>query len=1098
MRMRLHVVALLIVTTVIPAAAVGDGWRIAVGGGRITGFIGILAGSGLSREILSDAELADIEVLRRYRVVIATTSVANTGAVARAIEQYVSEGGCAITEGAIAPSAQALPGRRIGPKRSPNIDFTGHNNPISATMRGTGTIVTTYGNAMAIIPSGGNATVLAHYTDDGVPDKYRGQLTGGRRDMPALVLFKHGRGQWLYSGAPIAFALALRSLDLQPAVLAAISQFTGGTLAPRFTTLDPDRRLLARVRWDAQVKEPPARRPPRGAEQQPLPDGFEALELPAEAPEDFLVLGDLTAGAEAEMLLPWFSADSHRRLRISGGRVRLIEVSAGRERLLAEGALPSVEGSAELAVRRRPRSVTVFVGRTAVLTAAMNPMAGTFAARGLGDVYLQECAPVVFADDFMRAEGEANPWETPAGSWKLYKVEGEPEQGSNPFAFRAEDGERSTAIAGYEFWDDYDFSAAVRPTARAVEILGHWRADDDYVALRLTLPEGESEGTLELVRRLPEGERVLKSAPVHAQPDRWHQLRLSLSRGRAVGALDGRQVIVAGDELLRGRGQVGLQVHGGGAYFDDVRVTAWEATPLPLGGEGAWRVERGTIAPEGDVLTLEPAGTARMLAPDAAYTDLHASAELQLRSADEAGLLLRYRSPGDHYLLALTRTGRSTSLRLIRRTRNEETVLAETPVSGGGWHHLEATLVGRNIAVKLDGRPAFTVADEALDAGEFGLTCAGGTASVQDAVAWPVDHERFRVDPPTPPYAGIIDLHTWAGAGSGWNPSPADPDVFWHRGLYVDDAEVRLGVHRAGKVAAASVMIGDGDDPEAGWVATAAQPAVGEPVLVTLLRAGQPVAAGEVDCWSGEGYVLSLQRVGGLVVARVDGETVCEYRDVKPLEGLRRVGFRRDGAIIDPADIEIFSSAARTWTFETAPVDWQVLSGTWEISSRWSCSPDWTWLAGWNQDGEARTMTRRSFIGDQRIDIYVGTKMMPKPEGNGYYEELRDLHFGLCEDGAGGGYHIVLGGEDNTRSKLLRNGETVVTSSYQIPQAERHNNWLLVTLDKRGATITVSVWGEEVFNFTDEEPIAGGRISVGTEHNGITVPRVTVYGVVAD
>ncbi len=1100
MHTRAYLIIALLIITVLPASALGDGWRIAVGGGRITGFIGILASNGLSREVLSDAELADIEVLRRYRVVIATSGANNSRAIARAIERYVSEGGCAITEVEIIPSTSALAGRRIGPKRGPNIDFSGHDHPISATMRGTGTIVTTYGNAMAIIPSGGNATVIAHYTDDGVPDKFRGELTGGRRDMPALVLFKHGQGQWLYSGAPIAFALALRSLDLQPAVLAAISHFTGGTLTPRFTTLAPDRRLLPRVQWDAQVKEPPARRAPRGAEEQPLPDGFEALELSEEAPEDFLVLGDLAEGAEAEVLLPWFSADSHRRLSITGGRARLIEVSEGRERLLAEGAVPSVEGSAELAVRRRPRSVTVFLGHTAVLTAAMNPMAGTFAARGLGEAYLQECAPVVFADDFMRAEGDANPWETPAGSWKLYKVEGEPEQGSNPFAFRAEDGERSTAIAGYEFWDDYDFSAAVRPTARAVEILAHWRADDDHVALRLTLPEGDGQGTLELVRRLPQGEHVLASAPVQAEPDRWHQLRLSLSRGRALARLDGREVLVAGDDLLRGRGQIGLQVHNGGAYFDDVRVAAWQATPVAIGGDGAWRVERGTVTMEGEALTLEPAGSARALAPDAAYTDLHAGAKVQLREADVAGLLLRYRSPGDHYLLALAKTDGGTSLRLIRRERNHETLLAEAPVGGGAgdWHDLGATLRGRNMTVTLDGRRAFTVADEALAAGEFGLTCEGGAASIRDAVCWPVDNERFRVDPPTPPYAGIIDLHTWAGAGSGWLPAADDPDRFWHRGLYVDDAEVRLGVHRAGGAAAASVMIGNGDDPDAGWVARAEQPALGEPVMVHLLRAGQEVAAGEVDCWSGEGYALSLQRVGSLVVARVDGEAVCEYRDVKPLQGLRHVGFRRDRATIDPADAEIFSSAAHTWTFETAPTDWQVLSGTWEISNRWSCAPQWTWLAGWNQDGEARTMTRQSFEGDQRIDLYVGTKMMPKPGGNGYYEELRDLHFGLCQDGAGGGYEIVLGGKENTWSALLRNGEPVVTSDYQIPQTERHNNWLLITLDKRGPTISVRVWGEEVFEYTDEQPIAGGRISVGTEHNGITVPRVTVYGSVAN
>jgi hypothetical protein len=189
----------------------------------------------------------------------------------------------------------------------------------------------------------------------------------------------------------------------------------------------------------------------------------------------------------------------------------------------------------------------------------------------------------------------------------------------------------------------------------------------------------------------------------------------------------------------------------------------------------------------------------------------------------------------------------------------------------------------------------------------------------------------------------------------------------------------------------------------------------------------------------------------------------------------------------------------RTWTFEEAPADWRVDSGTWEISSRWSCSPDWTWLAGWNQGGPALITSRRQFAGDQVVDIYVGTKMMPKPEGEGHYEELRDLHFGLCGDGDGGGYQVVLGDDSGRGAKLMRNQETVATNdSYRIPQSERHNNWLLIRLVKRGGELSVRVWDSEVLSYTDEAPLQSGSVSVGTAENGITVPRITVYGIGAE
>jgi hypothetical protein len=90
---------------------------------------------------------------------------------------------------------------------------------------------------------------------------------------------------------------------------------------------------------------------------------------------------------------------------------------------------------------------------------------------------------------------------------------------------------------------------------------------------------------------------------------------------------------------------------------------------------------------------------------------------------------------------------------------------------------------------------------------------------------------------------------------------------------------------------------------------------------------------------------------------------------------------------------------------------------------------------------------------------------------------------------------VILGGDNRSGAKLLRNGETVASDpNYRVPQSERHNNWLLVRLVKQGAEIAVYVWDSEVLSYTDEEPLAGGSVAVGTRENGITVPRVTVYG----
>ncbi len=1090
-----------LIATSFGAAHAAEGWKVGVGGGRITGYMGLLASTGMPREYLTDGELADIDVLRRYRVVI-ITEASNPRPIAKAVEQFVAEGGIAITEEQVAPSAAAVPGQRLGPAPSPNLTFKGYDHPISRAMRSTGVITTYARPGIAIIPKDAkNVTVLGEYTDQDVPAKYRGKLIGGRAHVPAVLLIDHGKGHWLYFAPRVAFALALRGPELEPAVLAALNLMTDGVLVPRFTTLPADRRLVPQVQWRPESEEVMPRPAPRGEEPGEMPEGLEVLDLPADAPTDYVVNGTLAPGADATVMLPWFNANWNQRLEINGGRMRVIDVAGGRETVVAEGRRGNSDKSARIDIRRRPTSVTVFIDGHAALMAALTPLAGTQAASGIDDAFLQGCAPVRFTDDFMRTEGDPNPWETPAGNWELFKVDGEPQQGANPFAFHAQSEQLATAATGYWFWDDYDVGVSVRSNCDVASLVANRQADDDFLELRLTLPAMDADapgGTLELIHRQSDRDRVLATSAAAAERDRWHRLRLCVSRGYAVASLDGHELLRVADEQVRGRGQIGLQISSGAAFFDDVRVQPWEAAPLPLNG-GAWLAERGTVSATGDGVALEPAGSARAIAPMNELTDLQASAKLRRGDADSAGLLLRYQGPGDHYLLAVNEArGGGSQLQLVRTRRNEQTVLASEPLDGGAgrWHDLSVDLRGRRMRIAADGVGAIDVADDAFADGGFGLTCEGGRANFRQITCWPVDHEQYAADPETPPYAGIIDRHTWAGAGSGWEPTPDDLDRWWHRGLYVDDAEVRLGVHRTDAgTAAATLMIGDGMDAASGYALSASQPSSGEPVTISLTREGQEVAIAQVRSRGSEGWALSLQHVGSLVEGRLDGRVAVSFRDPAPLEGMRRVGFRKDAAIIDPADADVISSALRTWTFRDAPADWRVESGTWEISNRWSCSPQWTWLAGWNQDGPAVTRTRLAFAGDQRADIFVGTKMMPKPDGKGHYEELRDLHFGICEDDAGGGYHVVLGAKNNTWSAIMRNGETVVESTtYRIPSAELHNNWLLVSLVKTGPTISVRLWDREVFSYTDPDPIDSGRVSIGTARNGITVPRITVYG----
>ncbi len=1101
-RTKLLLAATLLLT--VTAAANAETWRIAIGGGRITGYVGTLANAGIHHEVLQDNQLLDGDTLALYDIVIVTPGVANPSGVSAAIEKYVADGGIAITEVRVQPSTAVAPGQRLGPAAGPNLRFTGYDHPISKSMARTGLVAVQAQGAAAIIPAeGAGVVVLAEFTDDQVNKKYAGKLTGGRKHVPAMLLIKHGQGQWLYSGANIAMSLALRGPTLQPWVLASLKYLSGGDVVPRFSPFTESRWLVPKFIWQAQPAAPAVRKPVQDAEPAPLPEGFEDAEVPADSNEAFVLTGEVMTGDTAEVLLSWFNHDWQRSLRLDENTISVVEVTNGRERVVREAPRPPTsESLAQILIRRRPASVTVFVDGAPALLAAVDAMQGQVATNGIMDAFCQPTAPVYFDDDFMRAGGEASSWETPVGKWELHEVGAEAYQGANPFAFKATGEGLASAVVGHWFWDDYDISCAVRSEADAVGIYAHYQAPDDCLLLRLTYPRADDEQAyLSLARLTPEGKIRLASADVEAHRKSWHRLRIRASGGHVVAELDGREVARVADDLVRGAGQVGLFTEVGSALFDDVTVQPWEALPLPIGADGpwAWDVDRGKCTSGVNRLALTPNKSARALAPIGEQVDLRASALVQLHKASSAGLLLRYQGPGDYYRVTLARAKKGAVVRAVATVGGEETVLAEAPVrlASKGALLLTAVVSGETIRAMIDDETILTVADAAHAVGRVGLYCAGrGPAVFSEIEFEPLDPIDNQADPPTPPYAGIIDQHTWAGRGSGWTPRPEDPDLFWHRGLFTDTVEVRLGVHRAADGhAGASLMVGDGGELDSGYRLTADQSANGQALSLKLLREGAEVAAETLGAPESGGYALGLERTEDLLIARVDGEVALTFRDPNPLADAVRVGMGRDACLINPSDADVISSDVRTYTFKTAPVEMANLSGTWDISNRWSCSPNWTWLAGWNQNGEARAATRQSYVGDQQIDIHVGTKMMPKPTGKGHYEELRDLLFGLCESEDGGGYRIIVGGKSGTYSTITRDGQVVASNrTWALQQSERHNNWILVTLSKIGPVVSVKVWGYEVLRYEDPKPLEGGRIAIGTNRNGITIPRITIYG----
>jgi len=176
-------------------------------------------------------------------------------------------------------------------------------------------------------------------------------------------------------------------------------------------------------------------------------------------------------------------------------------------------------------------------------------------------------------------------------------------------------------------------------------------------------------------------------------------------------------------------------------------------------------------------------------------------------------------------------------------------------------------------------------------------------------------------------------------------------------------------------------------------------------------------------------------------------------------------------------------------------VDWFAQCGRWEIAPRWSCSPEWTWLAGFDPH-LASIRTKERFAGDVRADFHLAAQMFQTADGVPR-ESLSDIRLGLCGDGEhlNAGYTFLVGMEGNAWTALQRNGGIVARNDgFRLPTGAEHNDWTHLTIGKRGSTVTLCCYGQPVLTYDDPDPINGGYVSMGTQQNGIIVPRVTIYG----
>jgi hypothetical protein len=214
------------------------------------------------------------------------------------------------------------------------------------------------------------------------------------------------------------------------------------------------------------------------------------------------------------------------------------------------------------------------------------------------------------------------------------------------------------------------------------------------------------------------------------------------------------------------------------------------------------------------------------------------------------------------------------------------------------------------------------------------------------------------------------------------------------------------------------------------------------------------------------------------------------------------IGMR--GTMPELSTVQIENAHVRDYTFASAPTDWRVASGVWEMTNRWSCSPGWSWFGG-RSDEVAAVWNKRKFEGDVSIHFYFAFKMGLSGTPAWYYHPA-DVAVSFAGDGKNlsSGYTFIVGADNNSRSILMKGAKVVAESNAAnallpamtdgMPDMNTlHRRWWFVKVNKIGPRVECWLDNNLLFAYNDPKPLDAGQFALWTYNNGIMLSRVQVF-----
>ncbi len=735
---------------------------------------------------------------------------------------------------------------------------------------------------------------------------------------------------------------------------------------------------------------------------------------------------------------------------------------------------------------------------------------------------------VFFADSFMRLTNDDGDWNNISGTWKIVSLPN-PSRSANAFRLSGEAKDQvASSVLSLPNWDNYRAEVSLRPksNAGAGGFIFDYVSDRNYKAVLLST---NKDSALRVIHFLDGIETTLSTAEGTLSTDQWYDLELRHAFGRMAVYLGEREVLNFVSPRISS-GKFGLIVSPFGLFeFDDLDVRSLtpseSASLLPIAANGQnGGASHSTLAQSaamwhkfGDVNVTLSAFSFASPSMGIAFLPIKlgdgsiVNGKLSWPQGASGGVFLQGISSDGETVVALPSYKLTTAGDFFGNHNG-----AKPAVRAGNCDY-EIRVEKGHAFVSFSGDSSFSEVVP-LRNGQLVLGIAGDNGFTAR------DNSIFSTAP------GRImlmknEIFSHETTMRNWN----DDSLHWKRDLNKTETGFFFVNERVfSKKLEATMTLEDSHIALPKYKISVALPQQADSFVsgfvFSVLKDNAVLSAtlsykGE-EIWNLPYESDSVIRSFGIyrseryILCIINGKVFRSY--ISPSElGLSMVGYGSSPFSAKSSCLEVNSDSTYEYLFNTAPSEWQVGSGIWEVLNRWQCDPRWSWFSGDspknpNKPNERLAMLwwRRQLEGDFTFEMYFGFKM-DNIRGD-KYSYARDVNISLVPDTADlvSGYNFVIGGQIGKRANagswvqrgsekipFMDNSDTTI-SRYAIDASASHRFWHHYMLTRRGNRFTLQFTDtkktQTLFDFTDNDPLPFNRIGLWTYDCGLMISRVRI------